>query len=57
MRGESIAVRRVIPLTLTLLSPVQRGRGETFTDTFRQADCATPTDSGDLGVKGRTCRP
>ena len=34
MRGESTAVHRVIPLTLTL---VQRGRGESFMDTFRQA--------------------
>jgi len=29
MRGESIAVHRVIPLTL-ILSPVQRGRGKSF---------------------------
>ena len=50
MRGESIAVRRVIPLTL--LSPVQRGRGESFMDTVRQAGCATPMDSGDLWAKG-----
>ena len=52
MRGESIAVHRVIPLTLTL-SPVQRGRGESFMDTVRQAGCAYPMDSGDLWVKGR----
>jgi len=50
MRGESTAVRRVIPLTLTL---VQRGRGESFLDTVRQAGCACPMDSGDLWVKGR----
>ena len=52
MRGESIAVHRVIPLTLTL-SPVQRGRGESFMDTVRQAGCAYPMDSGDLWDKGQ----
>ena len=52
MRGESIAVRRGIPLTPTL-SPVQRGRGEPFTDTFCQAGCESPMYWADLRVKGR----
>ena len=51
MRGESIAVHRVIPLTLTL-SPVQRGRGESFTDTFCQAGCESTMYSADLWGKG-----
>ena len=51
MRVESIAVHGAIPQTL---SPVQRGRGHSFMDTFRQAGCAYPMYSGDLWVKGRT---
>jgi len=62
MRGESIAVHRVIPLTLT---PVQRGRGdhrfstasrgedESFVAGSCQAGCEFPMYSEDFWVKGR----